>query len=149
MRIPQILPRRRVETNNFCYVPETEAVRELQAENERLRMQLLGACDRANNIDDTLHQESLRTDALCDIIADLTNYDRHAPLHCDHLDALPIGTVVRVKGLAWTRIGIDYASGRSLWLTPTKDDTVDSIDLDDMGATVTLAWVPTEKEKQA
>lgn len=149
MRIPQILPRRRVETNNFCYVPETEAVRELQAENERLRMQLLGACDRANNIDDTLHQESLRTDALCDIIADLTNDDRHAPLHRDHLDALPIGTVVRVKGLAWTRIGIDYVSGRSIWLTPTKDETVDSIDLDDMGSTVTLSWVPTEKEAQA
>jgi hypothetical protein len=149
MRIPSILPRRTVETSNFSYVPDAEVTRQLQAENERLRMQLLGACDRANNIDDTLHQESLRTDALCDIIADLTNDDWHAPLHRDHLDALPIGTVVRVKDLAWTRIGIDYVSGRSIWLTPTKDETVDSIDLDDMGSTVTLAWVPTEKETQA
>lgn len=48
MKIPQILPRRRVETSNFCYVPETEAVRELQAENERLRSQLLNAYDRVN-----------------------------------------------------------------------------------------------------
>ena len=147
MRIPQILPRRRVETNNFCYVPETEAVRELQAENERLRSQLLAAYGRVNIIDDG--QSAVTYKALTQIIAEFTNDDWHGPLQCDHLDALPIGTVIRVKGLAWTRIGIDYASGRSLWLTPTKDDTVDSIDLDTMGATVTLAWVPTEKEKQA
>ena len=149
MRIPQILPRRRVETNNFCYMPETEAVRELQAENERLRAQLLNAYDRVNTVDDARHAEARRQESLFQIIAEFTDDDWHGPLHCDHLDALPIGTVIRAKGLAWTRIGIDYASGRSLWLTPTKDDTADSIDLDTMGTTITLAWVPTEKEMQA
>ena len=147
MRIPQILPRRRVETNNFCYVPETEAVRKLQAENERLRSQLVAAYGRVNIFDDG--QSAVTYKALTQIIAEFTNDDWHGPLHCGHLDALPIGTVIRAKGLAWTRIGIDYASGRSLWLTPTKDDTADSIDLDTMGTTITLAWVPTEKEKQA
>ncbi len=44
MRIPSILPRRTVETSNFSYVPDAEVTRQLQAENERLRMQLLGAC---------------------------------------------------------------------------------------------------------
>ncbi len=149
MRIPQFLPRRRVETSNFSYVPDTEAVRELQAENERLRAQLLNAYDRVNTVDDARHAEARRQESLFQIIAEFTDDDWHGPLHCDHLDALPIGTVIRAKGLAWTRIGIDYASGRSLWLTPTKDDTVDSIDLDTMGGTVTLAWVPTEKEMQA
>ena len=149
MKIPQILPRRRVETSNFCYVPETEAVRELQAENERLRAQLLNAYDRVNTVDDARHTEARRQESLFQIIAEFTDDDWHGPLHCDHLDALPIGTVIRAKGLAWTRIGIDYVSGRSLWLTPTKDDTVDSIDLDTMGTTVTLAWVPTEKEMQS
>ena len=115
----------------------------------RLRAQLLNAYDRVNTVDDARHAEARRQESLFQIIAEFTDDDWHGPLHCDHLDALPIGTVIRAKGLAWTRIGIDYASGRSLWLTPTKDDTVDSIDLDTMGATVTLAWVPTEKEMQA
>ena len=149
MRIPTIYPRRQVETTGVYYKPDEDDIDELQAENERLRSQLLAAYDRVNIFDDGRHAEARRQEALTQIIAEFTNDDWHAPLHCDHLDALPIGTVIRAKGLAWTRIGIDYASGRSLWLTPTKDDTVDSIDLDDMGATVTLAWVPTEKEKQA
>lgn len=89
MRIPQILPRRRVETGNFCYVPETEAVRELQAENERLRAQLLNAYDRVNTVDDARHAEARRQESLFQIIAEFTDDDWHGPLHCDHLDAPP------------------------------------------------------------
>ena len=147
MKIPQILPRRRVETSNFCYVPETEAVRKLQAENERLRAQLFAANDRVNIFDDG--QSAVTYKALTQIIAEFTDDDWHGPLHCDHLDALPIGTVIRAKGLAWTRIGIDYASGRPRWPPPTPDATVDRLDRATMGTTVTLARVPTEKEKQA
>ena len=146
MRIPQILPRRRVETNNFCYVPETEAVRELQAENERLRAQLLNAYDRVNTVYDARHAEARRQESLFQIIAEFTDDDWHGPLHCDHLDALPIGTVIRAKGLAWTRIGIDYVSGRSLWLTPTEDEAFTSEQIDAAFAIVSLAWVPGAKE---
>lgn len=149
MRVPTIFPRRQVETIGVCYAVDQDDIDQLRAENESLRKRLLDAHDRANALDDARHAEARRQESLFQIIAEFTDDDWHGPLHCDHLDALPIGTVIRAKGLAWTRIGIDYASGRSLWLTPTKDDTVDSIDLDTMGGTVTLAWVPTEKEMQA
>lgn len=149
MRIPQILPRRRVETSNFCYVPETEAVRELQAENERLRSQLLAAYDRANELEDARDAEVSKNVAILQIVVDVTA-NMGLILEPRHLDALPVGAVIRTDNdQAWTRIGVDTVSGHALWLTPTEDEAFTSEQIDSMFVVVSLVWVPTEKEKQA
>ena len=146
MRIPQILPRRRVETNNFCYVPETEAVRELQAENERLRTKLLDVCDRANELEDARDAEAGKNVAMLQLVMDLTA-NMGLVLEPRHLDALPLGAVIRTDSdQAWTRIGVDTVSGHSLWLTPTEDEAFTSEQIDALFAIVSLAWVPGAKE---
>lgn len=146
MKIPQILPRRRVETSNFCYVPETEAVRELQAENERLRSQLLNAYDRANELEDARDAAVGKNLAILDIVVDLTA-DMGITLGTRHLDALPLGAVIRTdRDQAWTHIGVDTVSGHSLWLTPTEDEAFTSEQIDASFAIVSLAWVPGAKE---
>ena len=149
MRIPQILPRRRVETSNFCYVPETEAVRELQAENERLRSQLLAAYDRVNELEDARDAEVSKNVAILQIVMDVTA-NMGLILEPRHLDALPVGAVIRTDSdQAWTRIGVDTVSGHALWLTPTEDEAFTSEQIDSMFMVVSLAWVPTAKETQA
>lgn len=145
MRIPSILPRRRVETNNFCYVPETEAVRELQAENERLRARLLDAHDRANELEDARDAEAGKNVAMLQLVMDLTA-NMGLILEPRHLDALPVGAVIRTDSdQAWTRIGVDTVSGHSLWLTPTEDEAFTSEQIDAVFETVSLAWVPNSK----
>lgn len=145
MKIPQILPRRRVETSNFSYVPETEAVRELQAENERLRKRLLNAHDRANELDDARDAAVGKNLAILDIVVDLTA-DMGITLGTRHLDALPLGAVIRTdRDQAWTHIGVDTVSGHSLWLTPTEDEAFTSEQIDAAFAIVSLAWVPNSK----
>lgn len=146
MRIPSILPRRTVETSNFSYVPDAEAIRQLQAENERLRARLLDACDRVNSIEDARDAEVGKNLAMLDIVVDLTA-DMGITLGTRHLDALPVGAVIRTdNNQAWTRIGVDTVSGHALWLTPTEDEAFTSELIDAVFTIVSLAWVPGAKE---
>jgi len=146
MRIPSILPRRTVETSNFSYVPDAEVIRQLQAENERLRARLLDAYDRANGLEDARDAEVGKNLAMLDIVVDLTA-DMGITLGTRHLDALPVGAVIRTdNNQAWTRIGVDTVSGHALWLTPTEDEAFTSEQIDAMFVIVSLAWVPGAKE---
>lgn len=149
MRIPQILPRRQVETTGVYYKPDEDDIDELRAENESLRKRLLDAHDRANALDDARDAEVGKNLAILDIVVDLTA-DMGITLGTRHLDALPVGTVIRTdNNQAWTRIGVDTVSGHALWLTPTEDEAFTSEKIDSMFVIVSLAWVPTAKETQA
>ena len=146
MRIPSILPHRTVETSNFSYVPDAEVIRQLQAENERLRARLLDACDRANGLEDARDAEVGKNLAMLDIVVDLTA-DMGITLGTRHLDALPVGAVIRTdNNQAWTRVGVDTVSGHALWLTPTEDEAFTSELIDAVFTIVSLAWVPEAKE---
>lgn len=149
MRVPTIFPRRQVETSNFSYVPNTEVISQLQAQNERLRARLLDAYDRANELEDARDAEVGKNLAILEIVVDLTA-DMGITLGTRHLDALPVGAVIRTdNNQAWTRIGVDTVSGHALWLTPTEDEAFTSEQIDSMFVIVSLAWVPTAKETQA
>lgn len=147
MRIPSILPRRQVETGNSS---DSEVViRQLQAQNERLRARLLDAYDRANGLEDARDAEAGKNVAMLQIVMDLTA-NMGLILEPRHLDALPVGAVISTdNNQAWTRIGVDTVSGHSLWLTPTEDEAFTSEQIDAVFSTVSLAWVPTEKETQS
>lgn len=147
MRIPSILPRRQVETGNSS---DSEVViRQLQAQNERLRARLLDAYDRANGLEDARDAEADKNVAMLQIVMDLTA-NMGLILEPRHLDALPVGAVISTdNNQAWTRIGVDTVSGHSLWLTPTEDEAFTSEQIDAVFSTVSLAWVPTEKETQS
>lgn len=147
MKIPSILPRRQVETGNSS---DSEIViRQLQAQNERLRARLLDAYDRANELEDARDAEAGKNVAMLQIVMDLTA-NMGLILEPRHLDALPVGAVIRTDSdQAWTRIGVDTVSGHSLWLTPTEDEAFTSEQIDAVFETVSLAWVPTEKETQS
>lgn len=144
MRIPSILPRRQVETGNSS---DSEVViRQLQAQNERLRARLLDAYDRANGLEDARDAEAGKNVAMLQIVMDLTA-NMGLILEPRHLDALPVGAVISTdNNQAWTRIGVDTVSGHSLWLTPTEDETFTSEQIDAAFAIVSLAWVPGAKE---
>jgi len=149
MRVPTIFPRRQVETSNFSYVPNTEVISQLQAQNERLRARLLDAYDRANELEDARDAEVGKNLAILEIVVDLTA-DMGITLGTRHLDALPVGAVIRTdNNQAWTRIGVDTVSGHALWLTPTEDEAFTSEQIDSVFVIVSLAWVPTAKETQA
>lgn len=149
MRVPTIFPRRRVATSNFSYVPNTEVISQLQAQNERLRARLLDAYDRANELEDARDAAMGKNLAILDIVVDITA-DMGITLGARHLDALPVGAVIRTdNNQAWTRIGVDTVSGHALWLTPTEDEAFTSEQIDSMFVVVSLAWVPTAKETQA
>ena len=84
--------------------------------------------------------------AILDIVVDLTA-DMGVTLGTRHLDALPLGAVIRTdRDQAWTHIGVDTVSGHSLWLTPTEDEAFTSEQIDALFAIVSLAWVPGAKE---
>ena len=144
MRIPSILPRRQVETGNSS---DSEVViRQLQAQNERLRARLLDAYDRANGLEDARDAEAGKNVAMLQIVMDLTA-NMGLILEPRHLDALPVGAVISTdNNQAWTRIGVDTVSGHSLWLTPTEDEAFTSEQIDAAFAIVSLAWVPGAKE---
>lgn len=144
MRIPSILPRRQVETGNSS---DSEVViRQLQAQNERLRARLLDAYDRANGLEDARDAEAGKNVAMLQIVMDLTA-NMGLILEPRHLDALPVGAVISTdNNQAWTRIGVDTVSGHSLWLTPTEDEAFTSEQIDAVFSTVSLAWVPGAKE---
>lgn len=140
MRIPQILPRRKVE---FYYVTGSQTVRDLQAENEELREKVMKAYDRANELEDALDAEMRKQGAMFEMLVSLTA-DMGLCLGVRHLDALPIGAVIRTDGdLAWTRIGTE--AGHALWLTPTEDEALNSEEIDSMFAITMLSWVPGKK----
>lgn len=143
MRIPSILPRRQVETGNSS---DSEVViRQLQAQNERLRARLLDAYDRANGLEDARDAEAGKNVAMLQIVMDLTA-NMGLILEPRHLDALPVGAVISTdNNQAWTRIGVDTVSGHSLWLTPTEDEAFTSEQIDAVFSTVSLAWVPNSK----
>ena len=143
MRIPSILPRRQVETGNSS---DSEVViRQLQAQNERLRARLLDAYDRANGLEDARDAEAGKNVAMLQIVMDLTA-NMGLILEPRHLDALPVGAVISTdNNQAWTRIGVDTVSGHSLWLTPTEDEAFTSEQIDALFETVSLAWVPNSK----
>ena len=143
MRIPSILPRRQVETGNSS---DSEVViRQLQAQNERLRARLLDAYDRANGLEDARDAEAGKNVAMLQIVMDLTA-NMGLILEPRHLDALPVGAVISTdNNQAWTRIGVDTVSGHSLWLTPTEDEAFTSEQIDAAFAIVSLAWVPNSK----
>lgn len=147
MKIPSILPRRQVETGNSS---DSEIViRQLQAQNERLRARLLDAYDRANELEDARDAEAGKNVAMLQIVMDLTA-NMGLILEPRHLDALPVGAVISTDSdQAWTHIGVDTVSGHSLWLTPTEDEAFTSEQIDAVFETVSLAWVPTEKETQS
>lgn len=144
MRIPSILPRRQVETGNSS---DSEVViRQLQAQNERLRARLLDAYDRANGLEDARDAEASKNVAMLQIVMDLTA-NMGLILESRHLDALPIGAVISTdNNQAWTRIGVDTVSGHSLWLTPTEDEAFTSEQIVAVFEIVSLAWVPGAKE---
>jgi hypothetical protein len=144
MRIPSILPRRQVETGNSS---DSEVViRQLQAQNERLRARLLDAYDRANGLEDARDAEAGKNVAMLQIVMDLTA-NMGLILEPRHLDALPVGAVISTdNNQAWTHIGVDTVSGHSLWLTPTEDEAFTSEQIDAAFAIVSLAWVPGAKE---
>ena len=149
MRVPTIFPRRQVETSNFSYVPNTEVISQLQAQNERLRARLLDAYDRANELEDARDAEVGKNLAILQIVVDLTA-DMGITLGTRHLDALPVGAVIRTdNNQAWTRIGVDTVSGHALWLTPTEDEAFTSEQIAAVFEIVSLAWVPTEKETRS
>lgn len=145
MRVPTIFPRRQVETSGVYYMPDQDDIDELQAENESLRKRLLNAHDRANELEDARDAEVGKNVAILQIVVDLTA-DMGITLGTRHLDALPLGAVIRTDGdQAWTRIGVDPGSGHSLWLTPTEDEAFTSEQIDAMFSIVSLAWVPNSK----
>lgn len=143
MRIPSILPRRQVETGNSS---DSEVViRQLQAQNERLRARLLDAYDRANGLEDARDAEAGKNVAMLQIVMDLTA-NMGLVLEPRHLDALPVGAVISTdNNQAWTRIGVDTFTGHSLWLTPTEDEAFTSEQIAAVFETVSLAWVPNSK----
>lgn len=146
MRVPTIYPRRQVETTAVYYKPDEDDIDELQAENESLRKRLLNAHDRANELEDARDAAVGKNLAILDIVVDLTA-DMGITLGTRHLDALPLGAVIRTdRDQAWTHIGVDTASGHSLWLTPTEDEAFTSEQIDAAFAIVSLAWVPGAKE---
>lgn len=145
MRVPTIFPRRQIETSNFSYVPNTEVISQLQAQNERLRARLLDAYDRANELEDARDAEMGKNVAILQIVIDVTA-NMGLILEPRHLDSLPVGTVIRTDSdQAWTRIGVDTVSGHSLWLTPTEDEAFTSEQIDAGFEIVSLAWVPNSK----
>ena len=146
MRVPTIYPRRQVETTGVYYKPDEDDIDELQAENESLRKRLLNAHDRANELEDARDAAVGKNLAILDIVVDLTA-DMGITLGTRHLDALPLGAVIRTDSdQAWTHIGVDTVSGHSLWLTPTEDEAFTSEQIDSRVAIVSLAWVPGAKE---
>lgn len=149
MRVPTIFPRRKVETIGVCYAADQDDIDQLRAENESLRKRLLDAHDRANALDDARDAEVGKNLAMLDIVVDLTA-DMGITLGTRHLDVLPVGAVIRTdNNQAWTRIGVDTVSGHALWLTPNEDEAFTSEQIDSTFVIVSLAWVPTAKEKQA
>ena len=145
MRVPTIFPRRQVETSGVYYVPDQDDIDELQAENESLRKRLLNAHDRANELEDARDAEVGKNVAMLQIVMDLTA-NMGLVLEPRHLDALPLGSVIRTDSdQAWTRIGVDTVSGHSLWLTPTEDEAFTSEQIAAVFETVSLAWVPNSK----
>ena len=149
MRVPTIYPRRQVETTGVYYKPDEDDIDELQAENESLRNRLLNAHDRANELEDARDAAVGKNLAILDIVVDLTA-DMGVTLGTRHLDALPLGAVIRTDSdQAWTHIGVDTVSGHSLWLTPTEDEAFTSEQIGALFAIVSLAWVPGAKETQS
>lgn len=145
MRVPTIYPRRQVETSGVYYMPDQDDIDELQAENESLRKRLLNAHDRANELEDARDAEVGKNVAMLQIVMDLTA-NMGLVLEPRHLDALPLGAVIRTDSdQAWTRIGVDTVSGHSLWLTPTEDEAFTSEQIAAVFETVSLAWVPNSK----
>lgn len=145
MRVPTIYPRRQVETTGVYYKPDEDDIDELQAENESLRNRLLNAHDRANELEDARDAEVGKNVAILQIVMDLTA-NMGLVLEPRHLDALPVGAVIRTDSdQAWTRIGVDTVSGHSLWLTPTEDEAFTSEQIAAVFLTVSLAWVPNSK----
>lgn len=145
MRVPTIYPRRQVETSGVYYKPDEDDIDELQAENESLRNRLLNAHDRANELEDARDAEVGKNVAMLQIVMDLTA-NMGLVLEPRHLDALPLGAVIRTDSdQAWTRIGVDTVSGHSLWLTPTEDEAFTSEQIAAVFETVSLAWVPNSK----
>ena len=111
MRVPTIYPRRQVETTGVYYKPDEDDIDELQAENESLRKRLLNAHDRANELEDARDAAVGKNLAILDIVVDLTA-DMGITLGTRHLDALPLGAVIRTdRDQAWTHIGVDTVSG--------------------------------------
>ena len=146
MKVPTIYPRRQVEATGVYYKPDEDDIDELQAENESLRKRLLNAHDRANELEDARDAAVGKNLAILDIVVDLTA-DMGITLGTRHLDALPLGAVIRTdRDQAWTHIGVDTVSGHSLWLTPTEDEAFTSEQIDALFAIVSLAWVPGAKE---
>lgn len=149
MRVPTIFPRRQVETIGVRYAPDQDDIDQLRAENESLRKRLLDAHDRANALDDARDAEVGKNLAILQIVMDVTA-NMGLILEPRHLDALPVGAVIRTDSdQAWTRIGVDTVSGHALWLTPTEDEAFTSEQIAAVFEIVSLAWVPTEKETRS